>query len=183
MFPCVIYCPGQYPWGVVDIENPDHSDFTFLKRFLIQTHMQVDKLNVEICQIFSWKSLRSLTLWPLLTVSHPGPERRDPRRALRKLPDHLSQRTEGPGGLLGRDTRIGNISGRFKTWLLSTSRQQELENWLLFTVLERNTTLVAEWQKPGRARSIYNILQIWTFSTDSVLQGLFYIQLCHWLIN
>lgn len=30
----------QYPWGVVDIENPDHSDFTFLKRFLIQTHMQ-----------------------------------------------------------------------------------------------------------------------------------------------
>ena len=30
----------QYPWGVVDIENPEHSDFTFLKRFLIQTHMQ-----------------------------------------------------------------------------------------------------------------------------------------------
>ena len=31
----------QYPWGVVDIENPDHSDFVLLKRFLIQTHMQV----------------------------------------------------------------------------------------------------------------------------------------------
>jgi len=30
----------QYPWGVVDIENPAHSDFTLLKRFLIQTHMQ-----------------------------------------------------------------------------------------------------------------------------------------------
>ena len=30
----------QYPWGVVDIENPDHSDFILLKRFLIQTHMQ-----------------------------------------------------------------------------------------------------------------------------------------------
>jgi len=30
----------QYPWGVVDIENPEHSDFVFLKRFLIQTHMQ-----------------------------------------------------------------------------------------------------------------------------------------------
>ena len=30
----------QYPWGVVDIENPDHSDFVLLKRFLIQTHMQ-----------------------------------------------------------------------------------------------------------------------------------------------
>lgn len=30
----------QYPWGVVDIENTEHSDFVFLKRFLIQTHMQ-----------------------------------------------------------------------------------------------------------------------------------------------
>jgi len=30
----------QYPWGVVDIENVEHSDFVFLKRFLIQTHMQ-----------------------------------------------------------------------------------------------------------------------------------------------
>jgi len=30
----------QYPWGVVDIENAEHSDFVFLKRFLIQTHMQ-----------------------------------------------------------------------------------------------------------------------------------------------
>ena len=30
----------QYPWGIVDIENPDHSDFVLLKRFLIQTHMQ-----------------------------------------------------------------------------------------------------------------------------------------------
>ena len=31
----------QYPWGVVDIEDSEHSDFTHLKRFLIQTHMQV----------------------------------------------------------------------------------------------------------------------------------------------
>ena len=30
----------QYPWGVVDIENREHSDFTDLRRFLIQTHMQ-----------------------------------------------------------------------------------------------------------------------------------------------
>merc|ERR1712223_649174 len=30
----------QYPWGGVDIENTEHSDFVFLKRFLIQTHMQ-----------------------------------------------------------------------------------------------------------------------------------------------
>lgn len=30
----------QYPWGVVDIEDTTHSDFSHLKRFLIQTHMQ-----------------------------------------------------------------------------------------------------------------------------------------------
>jgi septin family protein len=30
----------QYPWGLVDIEDRQHSDFTDLRRFLIQTHMQ-----------------------------------------------------------------------------------------------------------------------------------------------
>ncbi|KAL1140226.1 hypothetical protein AAG570_000158 [Ranatra chinensis] len=30
----------QYPWGVVEVENPKHSDFTKLRNFLITTHMQ-----------------------------------------------------------------------------------------------------------------------------------------------
>lgn len=30
----------QYPWGVVDVENPEHSDFIKLRTFLISTHMQ-----------------------------------------------------------------------------------------------------------------------------------------------
>lgn len=30
----------QYPWGVVDVENPSHSDFIKLRTFLISTHMQ-----------------------------------------------------------------------------------------------------------------------------------------------
>lgn len=29
-----------YPWGVVDIENPMHCDFTMLRNMLIRTHMQ-----------------------------------------------------------------------------------------------------------------------------------------------
>lgn len=29
-----------YPWGVVDIENPAHCDFTMLRNMLIRTHMQ-----------------------------------------------------------------------------------------------------------------------------------------------
>lgn len=30
----------QYPWGIVEVDNPKHSDFALLRRFLIQTHMQ-----------------------------------------------------------------------------------------------------------------------------------------------
>ncbi|XP_026467208.1 septin-4 isoform X2 [Ctenocephalides felis] len=30
----------HYPWGVVDIENPNHSDFVKLRTMLISTHMQ-----------------------------------------------------------------------------------------------------------------------------------------------
>ena len=30
----------QYPWGFVEVDNPKHSDFALLRRFLIQTHMQ-----------------------------------------------------------------------------------------------------------------------------------------------
>ena len=30
----------MYPWGVVDVENPLHSDFIKLRTFLISTHMQ-----------------------------------------------------------------------------------------------------------------------------------------------
>ncbi len=30
----------QYPWGFVEVDNPRHSDFALLRRFLIQTHMQ-----------------------------------------------------------------------------------------------------------------------------------------------
>ncbi|XP_065664344.1 septin-2 isoform X3 [Hydra vulgaris] len=29
-----------YPWGIVDIENPAHCDFTMLRNMLIRTHMQ-----------------------------------------------------------------------------------------------------------------------------------------------
>lgn len=29
-----------YPWGIVEVENPIHSDFTKLRQFLVSTHMQ-----------------------------------------------------------------------------------------------------------------------------------------------
>ncbi|XP_059481255.1 septin-5 isoform X2 [Neocloeon triangulifer] len=30
----------QYPWGVVEVDNPQHSDFARLRSFLVSTHMQ-----------------------------------------------------------------------------------------------------------------------------------------------
>ncbi|XP_055036947.2 septin 4a [Misgurnus anguillicaudatus] len=30
----------QYPWGVVEVENPSHSDFLKLRNMLVRTHMQ-----------------------------------------------------------------------------------------------------------------------------------------------
>lgn len=30
----------MYPWGIVEVENPQHSDFTKLRQMLISTHMQ-----------------------------------------------------------------------------------------------------------------------------------------------
>ncbi|MEQ2304162.1 Septin-7 [Ameca splendens] len=30
----------QYPWGVAEVENSDHCDFTILRDMLIRTHMQ-----------------------------------------------------------------------------------------------------------------------------------------------
>jgi len=30
----------QYPWGFVEVDNINHSDFALLRRFIIQTHMQ-----------------------------------------------------------------------------------------------------------------------------------------------
>merc|ERR1711993_148303 len=30
----------QYPWGLVEVDNPEHSDFALLRRFIVQTHMQ-----------------------------------------------------------------------------------------------------------------------------------------------
>lgn len=30
----------QYPWGVVNVEDPEHSDFIKLRTFIISTHMQ-----------------------------------------------------------------------------------------------------------------------------------------------
>lgn len=29
----------RYPWGIVEVENPDHSDFARLRQALLMTHL------------------------------------------------------------------------------------------------------------------------------------------------
>jgi len=41
----------QYPWGIVEVENPAHCDFVKLRTMLI-THMQ--DLQVSFWQGFEW---------------------------------------------------------------------------------------------------------------------------------
>lgn len=40
----------QYPWGVVNVEDAEHSDFIKLRTFLISTHMQDLKDTTQVCK-------------------------------------------------------------------------------------------------------------------------------------
>ena len=31
----------KYEWGVIDIENPDHCDYSMIRDMLVRSHMQV----------------------------------------------------------------------------------------------------------------------------------------------
>lgn len=47
----------QYPWGVIDIENPDHCDFTKLRTMLV-THMQDLEDMTHDCHYENYRSSR-----------------------------------------------------------------------------------------------------------------------------
>lgn len=49
----------QYPWGVVEVENPEHSDFAKLRNMLIRTHMQDLK---EVTRDIHYENFRSQKL-------------------------------------------------------------------------------------------------------------------------
>lgn len=48
-----------YPWGVIDVENPEHSDFVKLRNMLIRTHMQDLK---DVTQDVHYENYRSARL-------------------------------------------------------------------------------------------------------------------------
>lgn len=53
----------KYPWGVAEVENPDHCDFIFLRNLLIRTHMQdlKDVTNNELYENYRYQKLAAVT--------------------------------------------------------------------------------------------------------------------------
>jgi len=53
----------MYPWGIAEVENPDHCDFIFLRNNLIRTHMQdlKDVTNNELYENFRCQKLAAVT--------------------------------------------------------------------------------------------------------------------------
>lgn len=53
----------MYPWGIAEVENPDHCDFIFLRNLLIRTHMQdlKDVTNNVLYENFRCNKLAAVT--------------------------------------------------------------------------------------------------------------------------
>lgn len=53
----------MYPWGIAEVENPDHCDFIFLRNLLIRTHMQdlKDVTNNELYENYRCQKLAAVT--------------------------------------------------------------------------------------------------------------------------
>ncbi|KAI4811805.1 hypothetical protein KUCAC02_014677 [Chaenocephalus aceratus] len=58
----------QYPWGVAEVENSDHCDFTILRDMLIRTHMQDLK---DVTNNVHYENYRSRKL---AAVTYNGPD-------------------------------------------------------------------------------------------------------------
>jgi hypothetical protein len=55
----------QYPWGFVEVDNPVHSDFALLRKFLIQTHMQDLKDVTHDVHYENYRYSKSRLMWSL----------------------------------------------------------------------------------------------------------------------
>nr|XP_039260501.1 septin-7-like isoform X2 [Styela clava] len=61
----------QYPWGVAEVENIDHCDFTVLRDMLIRTHMQDLK---DVTNNVHYENYRSKKLSMVTSTSTGGPK-------------------------------------------------------------------------------------------------------------
>ncbi|KRX39465.1 Septin-7 [Trichinella murrelli] len=89
----------KYPWGVVEVENPEHNDFTYLKNSLIKSYMLdlVDVTNYVHYENFRCRQMLSacdhhnaseLTMDPFTQIEE---ERRQHQRHLEKMESDINQ--------------------------------------------------------------------------------------------
>ncbi|XP_038154546.1 septin-7-like isoform X1 [Cyprinodon tularosa] len=76
----------QYPWGVAEVENGDHCDFTILRNMLIRTHMQDLK---DVTNNVHYENYRSRKL---AAVTYNGVDNNNSKNQLTKpdTPDDMS---------------------------------------------------------------------------------------------
>ncbi|KAF3430063.1 hypothetical protein E2986_11673, partial [Frieseomelitta varia] len=124
----------QYPWGVVEVENPKHSDFVKLRTMLISTHMQdlkdvtqdvhYENFRAQCISQISQQAIRERSKLKRDSGPHFENSISDTDRLLlqkdeeiRRMQDMLAQMQEklkatgqvGPGiGLRGRVGSLGN---------------------------------------------------------------------------
>ncbi|KRZ69302.1 Septin-7 [Trichinella papuae] len=89
----------KYPWGIVEVENPEHNDFTYLKNSLIKSYMLdlVDVTNYVHYENFRCRQMLSacdhhnaseLTMDPFTQIEE---ERRQHQRHLEKMESDINQ--------------------------------------------------------------------------------------------
>ncbi|XP_065161903.1 septin-5 isoform X2 [Atheta coriaria] len=78
----------QYPWGVVDVENPKHSDFIKLRTMLISTHMQDLK---DVTEDVHYENFRTQCI---SQISQYASREREKDEEIRRMQDMLRQMQE-----------------------------------------------------------------------------------------
>lgn len=74
----------QYPWGVAEVENIDHCDFTVLRDMLIRTHMQDLK---DVTNNVHYENYRSRKLSSVTTTSADGTVKTPNKSPLAQMED------------------------------------------------------------------------------------------------
>lgn len=93
----------QYPWGFVEVDNPEHSDFALLRRFIVQTHMQDLK---DVTHDVHYENYRVQCLSDLTQLQQHEGSGRLARIAAAKSTEMLDSPSNGRGKLK-RDSFAG----------------------------------------------------------------------------
>lgn len=99
----------QYPWGFVEVDNPEHSDFALLRRFIVQTHMQDLK---DVTHDVHYENYRVQCLSDLTQLQQHEGSGRLARIAAAKSTEMLDSPSNGRGKLKRDSFAGGKVDDR-----------------------------------------------------------------------